>query len=72
MGKVLCTVGIISVMIGTIFSLWSVLTTKTQYYGTYRWVSDLHDNFKKDKKKVVIGIILIIIGSILQIMGVFI
>lgn len=69
MSKIVSVVGIVFVMIGTIFSLWSILTTKTKYYGTVGWMSDLQDNFKKDKKKVIIGTILIIIGSIFQIVG---
>ena len=59
-------------MIGTIFSLWSILSTKGDYVGTCQWWSDQQNNFKKDKKKVVFGIMLIIIGSVLQIIGLFI
>lgn len=69
MGKILCISGIILVMAGTILSLWSVLSTKTKYYGT----AECHDNqqkeFKKQKNMVIIGIILIVLGSILQVIG---
>lgn len=71
MDKVLSAIGIVLVMIGTVFSLWSILATKSQYYGTCSWFSNLHDDFKKDKKKVIIGTFLIIIGSIFQIIGLF-
>ena len=71
MSKYISAFGIILVMIGTIFSLWSILGTKSNYVGTVKWFNEQHDNFKKDKKKVIIGTILIIIGSILQIAGLF-
>lgn len=71
MDKILSAIGIVLVMIGTIFSLWSILATKTKYYGTCDWYSKLQDDFKKDKKKVIIGAILIIIGSVFQIVGLF-
>lgn len=71
MGKFLSIIGIVFVMIGTIFSLWSILTTNTKDYGTCGWIANLQDNFKRDKKKVIGGTILIIIGSIFQISGLF-
>lgn len=72
MDKILSVIGIILVMIGTVFSLWSILSTKVKYYGTCEWFSNLSDDFEKDKKKVIIGTILIIMGgSILQIVGLF-
>ena len=72
MNKILSTIGIVLVTIGTIFSLWSVLGTRTEDYGTCGWISNLYDSFKKDKKKVIIGTILIVVGSIFQIVGLFI
>lgn len=51
MEKVLSTIGIVLVMIGTIFSLWSILSTKAQYYGTCGWYSNLQDDFKRIKRK---------------------
>lgn len=71
MDKILSVIGIILVMIGTVFSLWSILSTKVKYYWTCEWFSNLSDDFEKDKKKVIIGTILIIMGSILQIVGLF-
>lgn len=62
-------VGIFLVMIGTIFSLWSILSTKTEDVGT-AWKEDhKQDDFRKDKRKVIIGTILIIVGSMFQISG---
>lgn len=72
MGKSVSVIGIILVMIGTIFSLWSILTTKEKYYGTCEWIKGWQENFKKDKKKVFKGTILIIAGSVAQIVGLYI
>ena len=51
MGRLVSVIGIILVMVGTIFSLWSILATNTKDYGTCGWMAGLQDNFKKDKKK---------------------
>ena len=59
-------------MIGTIFSLWSILGTKGNYVGTADWFNHQQENFKKDKKKLTIGTILLISGSFLQIISMFI
>lgn len=72
MGKILSAIGIILVVAGTVFSLWSVLGTKGDYVQTAEWYDHRQENFKKDKKKVIIGTILIICGSIFQIIGLFI
>lgn len=71
MNKYINTAGIIFVMIGTIFSLWSVLRTKDDYVGTAYWLDHQQDDFKKNKRKVIAGTILIIIGSAFQIISVF-
>lgn len=72
MSKILSLIGIIFVVTGTIFSLWSILGTKGNYVGTAHWFDHQQDSFKKDKIKVIIGTILIVIGSIFQIIGLFI
>jgi len=72
MSKILSTIGIILVVAGTIFSLWSILGTKGNYVQTADWYDHQQENFKKDKRKVIIGTISIIIGSTLQIIGLFI
>lgn len=72
MSKYISIVGIILVMIGTILSLWSILSTKSDYVQTMDWYGRQRENFRKDKKKVIMGMILIIIGSIFQIVAMFI
>ena len=72
MSKVLSTIGILLVVTGTIFSLWSILGTKGNYVGTAYWYDHQQESFKRDKIKVVIGTILLIIGSVFQIIGLFI
>lgn len=71
MGKFVTVTGIVFVMIGTIFSLWSVLGTKSDYVQTVDWHDHQQENFRKDKKKVIIGTVLIITGSLCQIVGMF-
>lgn len=71
MSKIISIIGIVFVMIGTVFSLWSVLGTKGEYVQTADWYDHQQENFKRDKKKVIIGTILIITGSIFQIIGMF-
>ena len=72
MSKILSTIGIVLVVAGTIFSLWSILGTRGNYVGTAHWFDYQQQSFKKDKIKVIIGTALIIVGSILQIIGLFI
>lgn len=72
MSKILIAIGILLVVTGTIFSLWSVLGTKGDYVQTVGWQNHQQENFKKDKKKVIVGTILIICGSVFQIIGLFI
>lgn len=71
MNVIMSMIGIFLVMIGTIFSLWSVLGTKGNYVGTVGWLDNQQEIFKKDKRKVIIGTILIVIGSLLQIVALF-
>jgi hypothetical protein len=72
MSKILSAIGIVLVVAGTIFSLWSILGTRGNYVGTAHWFDHQQQSFKKDKIKVIIGTALIIVGSILQIIGLFI
>lgn len=69
MSKILSVIGILLVITGTIFSLWSILGTKLNYVGTAHWHDYQQESFTKDKRKVIIGTILIIAGSIFQIIG---
>ena len=71
MSKIVSVIGIILVMIGTIFSLWSILSTKATYVGTACWHDHQQESFKKDKTKVIIGTALIVAGSMFQIVGMF-
>ena len=69
MSKILSAIGIVLVVAGTIFSLWSILGTRGNYVGTAHWFDHQQQSFKI---KVIIGTALIIVGSILQIIGLFI
>lgn len=71
MNKILSAIGILLVVIGTIFSLWSILGTKGNDVGTAQWYDHQQESFKKDKIKVIIGTIFIVAGSIFQLIGLF-
>lgn len=47
--KVLCVVGIIMCMIGTVLSLWTILTTKIKRVGTCEQFDNAQESFKKRK-----------------------
>lgn len=64
--------GILIATIGTVLSLWTVMTTKTEKAGTGEEQKERHEKFPKEKKKVIIGCVLICVGAILQIFGQFI
>ncbi len=72
MSKIISVIGIFVVMIGTILSLWRIITTKSFFVGTCADWDSKSEQFKKEKLLVVSGCILIVIGSILQIIAVFI
>ena len=72
MSEILSAIGIILVVAGTIFSLWSILSTKGNYVGTAHWFDHQQESFKKHKTKVILGTSLIVVGSIFQIIGLFI
>lgn len=62
-------IGIVIVFVGTAFSLWSIITNDTKKAGSWNGIKDRGSDAEKEKKKVVIGIVLIFTGSVLQIVG---
>lgn len=62
-------VGIVIVFLGTAFSLWSIITNDIKRAGSWEGIKERGADAKKEKEKVIIGIVLIFIGSILQIVG---
>ena len=71
MSKIVSITGIILVLVGTIFRLWSILGTRGDYVGTAHWYDHQQESFNREKRKVIAGTILIICGSIFQIVGMF-
>ena len=61
--------GIVIVFLGTTFSLWSIITNDTKRAGTWEGIEKRGADAKKEKKNVIVGIVLIFIGSALQIVG---
>ena len=72
MNKLLNSVGIVLSIVGTIITLWTLLTTKNSEAGTWGELAERHEKFPKEKKKVKIGIVVIAIGGILQIISQFV
>lgn len=71
MSKLLSAISIVLVLIGTVFSLWSILGTDPNKVQTARDHDDQQKNFRKNKPRVVFGTVLISLGSLLQIVGLF-
>ena len=69
--KWLTVLGIVLIAIGTCWSLWSILNTDPNYIGTVDWYSHQGEAFKKQKRQVIAGLILIILGSVAQIVAQF-
>ena len=68
---ILSILGIICSTIGTILTLWVVFTTNADRVGTWGELKDRKENFAKEKKWVIRGLCLIVIGAALQIAGLF-
>lgn len=71
MSRILSAIGIVLVLIGTVFSLWSILETDSKKVQTAGEYDDQQKNFKRNKPKVIFGIVLISFGSLIQIIGLF-
>ncbi len=61
--------GIVLSFIGTAFSLWKILMRDERIAGTWRDIPNLHKNAIKERRYVIVGIILILVGNLLQIAG---
>lgn len=72
MDKILNVIGIATVAIGSVLSLWTIITTKTSFVGTCADWDSKPEQFKKEKLLVILGCVLIVSGSILQIISNFI
>ena len=70
-GKCLMAIGITISVIGTVFTLWTVMTTQSKTAGTWGELADRHKQFPKEKRRVIIGCVLIALGGAAQIAGQF-
>lgn len=71
MKNYLSVAGIVINTIGTVFTLWTILSTKTSCVGTAEQFDKQAYNFSKEKRRVIVGLVGIILGNILQVIGVF-
>ena len=69
--KMLSAIGILLSVFGTVLTLWTTFTTSTKYVGTCDEYVNRPLKFPKEKRRVIIGVILIITGGILQVVGLF-
>ena len=72
MKGIINSVGIILSIIGTIMTLWTIFITKIEKVATWGDPDEIKENFLKEKKRVIIGSGLIIVGGLLQIICQFI
>ena len=72
MSKLLNSVGIALSIVGTVITLWTLLTTKNSEAGTWGELAERQEKFPKEKKKVKIGIAVITIGGSSQIVSQFV
>lgn len=61
MNRILSAIGIVLVLIGTVFSLWSILETDPEDVQTAKYFDCQQKDFKKTKQKVIFGIVSMII-----------
>ena len=72
MKNLINSLGIAITVIGTVLTLWTTFITKTSEAGTHGEMARRHEVFPKEKKRVVVGCCLIIIGGMAQIISQFI
>ena len=63
--------GIILTTVGTILTLWTIMTTDKKKAGTLGELEERHKVFPKEQRKVRIGCAVIGVGGLLQIVGQF-
>ena len=67
-----CTVlGIVLTFIGTTLSLWSILNLNKKVAGSWLGLKNYAEEAPKQKRLAKMGIVIIAIGSIFQIVGIF-
>lgn len=67
--KAINFLGILLSTVGTVFTLYNVLSTNPKDIGTHGYYKKAGDDFKKQKSKTIKGCILIVIGGFLQILA---
>ena len=69
-GRYFGVAGIIINTIGTILTLWTLISTKLDYVGTVAEYSNRPKEFQKEKRLAILGLIAITVGNTLQMAGV--
>lgn len=69
MDKCFTIIGLILSVFGTILTLWTMFITSKKVAGTWGELASRNESFPKEKRRAIIGCILIAIGGLLQIIG---
>ena len=70
--KIVSSLGIMLATIGTVMTMWTILHTEEKVVGTFGEPIARREAFPMEKRRAVIGTVLIIVGGVLQIIGQFI
>lgn len=70
-GKIVNSIGIVLTVIGTVLTLWTVFITNPTSVGTWGEPLDRAKAFPKEKRRVIVGCSLIVLGGVLQIVSQF-
>ena len=65
------SIGIVLAISGTILTLWTTFVTKAETAGTWGELADRPKTFPKEKRRVVLGCLLIALGGVFQIISQF-
>lgn len=68
--KILTIAGLICSLVGTIITFVKLLTTQKNSVGTWAALYNARREFVKEQKLVYAGLVLIVVGTVLQVAGV--
>lgn len=71
MNNFFCLLGIILNTVGTLFTLWTVFSTKSSDVGTAAEHDNRHKTFPVEKRRIIIGFVVIVMGNVLQAVSLF-
>lgn len=70
--KIISAIGIAMATVGTVLTLWTILHTDPKGVGTHGEPIQRRKEFPKEQKRARAGYVLIVLGGLLQIIGLFV